>query len=179
MYSESKTFRIPGELQENKKAPIVWQLGYDVSHEARFEALRNPGRYRAVYRSHRNITKVTEKKIRSYDRGQKMFNNELKWCAHKVVKKLQHLRDRTENVNNTLKVKYSYNPGENQDKDKNRKTKNNSDIVNDAELSRDNKKGMANAFLTRSNRENPAVVARVLPVQKLTIQKDMTLKLST
>ncbi|KAK3090209.1 hypothetical protein FSP39_010050 [Pinctada imbricata] len=109
MYAEIKTYRIPGEEQENKRAPIVWKLDYDVTHAARFESMKNAGRHKHLYRIHRDLTKIAERRIRAFDRGQRMFNSEVNWSAHKVAERMKKLKERSECVNKTLKVKYSYN----------------------------------------------------------------------
>ena len=190
-----KSYHVPGKKQEEKKAPIKWQLGYDVSHLARFESMKNPMRHAGLYRCHRDITKLTEKKIRSYDRGQRMFKNELKWGAYKVLAKLRRLRDRTENVNNSLKIKYSYFSDDRQlyipRQKKGHKTQNDTEepdahgvrpsasddtLPSVKEQTGEKTSAVPSRGVMSYETAKPTAPNRVLPVQKLALYKEMMKK---
>lgn len=104
-----KKFRIPGEDQEQKQLPIHWQLKYDTTHDVRFESMRNPVRHGQLHRIHRDLTKETERKIRAYERGQRIFTAEVRKYSQKVQNRLLKLRSITNSVNTFLSLKYSYN----------------------------------------------------------------------
>ena len=104
-----KKFRIPGEDQEQKQHPIHWQLKYDTTHDVRFESMRNPVRHGQLHRIHRDLTKETERKIRAYERGQRILTAEVRKYSQKVQNRLLKLRSITNSVNTFLSLKYSYN----------------------------------------------------------------------
>lgn len=106
---KEKKFRIPGEDQELRQPPIHWQLKYDTTHDVRFESMRNPVRHGQLHRIHRDLTKESERKIRAYERGQRIFTAEVRKYSQKVQNRLLKLRSITNSVNTFLSLKYSYN----------------------------------------------------------------------
>jgi hypothetical protein len=112
-----KKFHIPGEDQEHRQPPIHWQLKYDTTHDVRFESMRNPIRHGQLHRIHRDLTKETERKIRAYERGQRILTAEVRRHSQKVQNRMTTLRNITNSVNTLLSLKYSYNDWKNHNSD--------------------------------------------------------------
>lgn len=178
MMTERK-FRIPGEEQELRQPPVHWQLKYDTTHDVRFESMRNPVRHGQLHRIHRDLTKESERKIRAYERGQRVFTAEVRKYSQKVQDRLLKLKNITNRVNTFLSLKYSYNDWKLHDSNLNHSGKN----FDKKQLHKNQK-----LLFSVSHRENPEQNDRVetgqarddsalrtLPPKTMIVQRELTM----
>ncbi|XP_062609521.1 uncharacterized protein LOC134271309 [Saccostrea cucullata] len=181
-----KKFRIPGEDQEHRQPPIHWQLKYDTTHDVRFESMRSPVRHGQLHRIHRDLTKETERKIRAYDRGQRIFTAEVRRYSQKVQNRLATLRNITNSVNTLLSMKYSYNDWKKHDSDARHhfaKTSENARKIDDQKLlfrvshrEGGEKVTTAKTELSRDDLALPEVsTTKTLPPQTMVVHRELTM----